>query len=103
MHLKDLAELLESTGYPVVYHHFKKPPPPPYVVYLFTRANNFGADNKVLAKFNHFQVELYTKNKQPEAEMKLEDALELAEIFYEKSELYLETEELYQIVYEIEM
>ena len=103
MEYKNLAELLESTGYPVVYHHFKKPPSPPYVVYLFTRSNHFGADNKVLAKFNRFQVELYTKNKQPEAEKKIEDALDGADIFYEKSEIFLETEELYQIVYEIQL
>ena len=103
MDLKYLVELLGSTGYPVVYHHYKSPPPPPYIVYLFTRSNHFGADNKVLAKFKGFQVELYTKNKQPEAEKKIEDTMDAADIFYEKSELYLETEELYQIVYEIQL
>jgi len=99
----DLPNILEATGYLVVYHHFKKPPPPPYIVYIFTRTNNFAADNKVHSKFNRYQVELYTTKKDLVVEKKVEDVLDAAEIFYQKSEIYLESEGLYQIVYEIEI
>ena len=98
---KSLKTLLESTRMPVAYHHYTSPPQPPYLIYLFSDAENFGADNKVYISYNAYDIELYTLEKDPAAEKKLETVLNAAEIYWEKSEVRIETEGLYRALYEI--
>ena len=50
---------------------------------------------------DHVQIELYTKDKNPEAEGMVESAL--SSLFWEKSETYIDTEKCYQILYEVEV
>lgn len=90
--------MLSATGYPVAYHHFKTPPALPYIVYLLPYSNNISADNKVYQKVNHLQIELYTAEKDFAAEANLETAL--SDLFYDKTEVYIESEGLYQVIYE---
>lgn len=106
MTLSELNAILRTTGYPVAYHHFEvsennPPPKPPYIVYLVPYSSNFGADNKVYHKINHAQIELYTKLKDVGAEQTLENVLDAASFFYDKVETYIESEKLYQVIYEI--
>lgn len=96
-----LVTLLKSTGLPVAYHHFVQPPTPPYIVYLFAFSSNFSADNKVYQKVPHYQVELYTTKKDPATEKILEDLFDNNDIYWEKTETYIESEGLYQVIYEI--
>ena len=96
-----LFTLLKSTGLPVAYHHFTSPPSPPYVVYLFAYNTNFGADNKVYSGAKNFQVELYTKTKDPTSEALIESLFDANEIYWEKTETYIESEGLLQVLYEI--
>lgn len=99
MDKKSLETLLEGTGIPYAYHHFVSPPPPPYIVYLSPGPDNFGADDKVLYSGQNWNIELYTTKKSPATEKLMEDAL--AEVYWEKSESYIESEGLYQVLYEI--
>lgn len=101
MEQAELFTLLKSTGLPVAYHHFTTPPTPPYLAYLFAYSDNFGADNRVYSKASNYQVELYTVKKDLASEALLENALDAAEIYWEKSETYIESEKLYQVIYEI--
>ena len=96
-----LFTLLKTINLPVAYHHFKTPPEPPYIVYLFSYSSNFGADNKVHGKVNNYQVELYTTIKDPASEKLIEDALNGADVYWEKTEMYIDSEGLYQVLYEI--
>ena len=96
-----LFTLLKSTGLPVAYHHFTSPPSPPYIVYLFAYSSNFGADNKVHSQADNYQVELYTTKKDPVSEKLIEDLFDEHDIYWEKSETYIESEGLYQVLYEI--
>jgi len=96
-----LFTLLKSTGLPVAYHHFTSPPTPPYIVYLFSYNTNFGADNRVYNSEKNFQVELYTKAKDLTLEALIEDLLKDNDIFWDKTETYIESEGLYQVLYEI--
>lgn len=99
----ELGDSLEQTGYPVVYHHWESPPKLPYIVYLYTDADNFGADDKVYSKFDNYQIELYSDRKDVQAENKLEEVLDSADLFYDKSEMYIESEKLYEVLYEIQI
>jgi hypothetical protein len=96
-----LFALLKTTGLPVAYHHFTSPPTPPYIVYLFSYNTNFGADNKVYSGAKNFQVELYTTIKDPASEKLVEDLFDANDIFWDKTETYIESEGLYQVLYEI--
>jgi len=96
-----LFNLLKSTGLPVAYHHFKTPPEPPYIVYLFAYSSNFGADNKVHKEIPNYQVELYTTIKDPANEKQIEELFDTNDIYWDKTETYIESEGLYQVLYEI--
>lgn len=103
MELKEIEEILETTGLPVTYYAWpeKAAPPLPYICYLATYSNNFSADGFVYIPINHIQIELYTKLKEPATEDKVEQAL--SSLFWEKTETYIDTERCYQILYEIEV
>ena len=96
-----LFTLLKSTGLPVAYHHFTSPPTPPYIVYLFSYSSNFGADNKVHSQADNYQVELYTTIKDPAAEALIEGLFDANDIYWDKTETYIDSEGLYQVLYEI--
>ena len=96
-----LYQLFKTSGLPVAYHHFAQPPTPPYIVYLFSYSSNFGADNKAYNKQPNYQVELYTTKKDPASEKLIEDLFDAHEIYWDKTETYIDSEGLYQVLYEI--
>ena len=96
-----LFALLKTTGLPVAYHHFTSPPSPPYIVYLFSYSSNFGADNKVYDAKKNYQVELYSKAKDLASEALIEGLFDAYEIYWDKTETYIDSEGLYQVLYEI--
>lgn len=103
MTLAEIYALLKQTGYPVAYHHFESSPTPPYIVYLRAFDNNISSDFAVLGKFKNYQVELYTAKKDLAAEQKIEAVLNIIDPDYETSETYIESEALYQVVYQIRL
>lgn len=106
INLRELKPILDTTGFPVAYSHFvdssNNPlPEPPFVVFLCTSSANFIADNIVQQKFENVQIELYTNTKDLDAESKLESALNNAELPWSSSEMYIESEQLFQKIYEV--
>lgn len=104
MEIKELGDLLE-TAFPTAYWSFpeKKAPPMPYLVYFEDSSNNFAADNKVYHHRKNVSVELMTKLKDPAAEEKVEQTLDNAEIFWEKTETHLDDEDAYEVIYTLEV
>lgn len=104
--LEWLYGILQTVGIPVAYRAWptKKAPPMPYLCYLAAYTNNFSADGVVYGpSIDHYQVELYTKQKDPELESTVEAVLASSGIFWDKSEKYIDTENCYQIIYEFEV
>lgn len=103
MALEDMKSLLDTTGYPVAYNAWPegKAPALPYICFLIAYSNNFAADDVVYYPIGHYQIELYTRYKNPEVEGKVEQAL--SSYFWEKTETYLDTERCFQILYEVEV
>lgn len=103
----ELFSVLSESGIPFVYHEYddKHGPIPsaPYGVFTMTSENAFYADGMMYFRTARYQVELYTKRKDPAAEKRVEDAMVGAGITFEKSEAYVQNEKLYQILYEIEV
>lgn len=103
MTLEEVAQMLQGTGLPVAYRAFPvgQAPPLPYICYLCTYSNNFDADDQVYLPVQRIDIELYTREKRPDLEEKLETAL--SGLCWEKAEEYLDDERCYEIVYEIEV
>ncbi len=101
----ELLAMLEETSFPVAYDHFAEgeSPLPPFICFLCPSSNNFAADGRVYFKVSEVHVELYTDEKNPETEEILEAVLDAHGIFYDKSEVWIESEKLYEVLYSFEM
>lgn len=101
----DLVKLLEETGIPFAYDHFAEgeSPDPPFICYLLPQSDNFSADGKVYLKVSSVNIELYTDSKDLAVEQTLEAVLDTHGIFYDKTEVWIESEKLYEVLYSFEM
>lgn len=96
---------MEEMKLPYAYHHFAEgeSPEPPFIVFLFPGSDNFAADGVVYYKINRLNIELYTDLKNVELEATVEAVLDEHGIFYEKSEVWIESENLYEVLYQMEV
>ena len=103
--MEELLQILSETQIPYAYHHFAEgeSPKPPFICYLLPGSNNFSADGKVYYKINEVHIELYTDLKDLAVEQQLEEVLDEHGIFYNKSETWIESEKLYEVLYTFEM
>ena len=105
MTYQEIISILSEIDLPYAYDHFAEgeSPDPPFMVFLFPRSDNFGADNKVYQKINVLYIELYTDKKSPDIETQVEAVLDKYELFYEKTEVWIASERLYEVLYEMEV
>lgn len=103
--MEELLQILSETQIPFAYHHFAEGelPEPPFICYLLPGSNNFSADGKVYYKINEVHIELYTDLKDLAVEQQLEDVLDEHGILYNKSETWIESEKLYEVLCIFEM
>ena len=99
--MDELLKILKETEIPFAYDHFAEgeSPQPPFICYLLPESNNFSADGKVYFKANEVHIELYIDFKDLTVEQKLEAVLDEHGIFYNKSETWIESEKLYEVLY----
>ncbi len=102
---EEIVTMLEEANLPLAYDHFAEgeSPDAPFLIFLFPGTDNVFADNKVWQKINKLNIELYTDEKSPETEEKIEDILDSYEIPYEKSEYWIESEKMYEVLYQTEI
>lgn len=103
--MDELISILSEIGIPYAYDHFAEgeSPKPPFICYLIPASDNFSADGGVYYKVSGINVELYTDTKDLSVEGKVEAVLDAHGIFYEKSEVWIESEKLYEVLYAFEM
>lgn len=101
----DITNMLKEAGLPLAYDHFAEgeSPEPPFLIFLFPGSDNMFADNGVYFKISQLNMELYMDKKDPELEEKLEDILIAHEIPWEKSEVWIESEKMYEVLYQTEI
>ena len=75
--METLIKILKAVGLPFAYDHFAEgeSPEPPFIWYLTPGSDNFAADAQVYAD----------------------------SIFYNKSETWIESEKLYEVLYQFEL
>ena len=105
MTYEEIVEMAEETGLPVAYDHFAEgeSPEPPFLIFLFPRSDNFSADGSVYVKIDVLHFELYTDEKQPDVEAAVEAVLDRHGIYYDKSEVWIAEERLYEVLYSMEV
>ena len=105
MTIEQIAAMLQETGIPFAYDHFSEgeSPEPPFICYLLPGSDNFAADGKVYFKINEVRIELYTDKKDVSVEKQVEDALDGRGIFYNKSEVWISEERLYEVLYSFDV
>lgn len=108
MNLVELKQILNLTGFPVTYSHFTPSknspvPEPPYICYLVSYSPNFMADDEVYQEIENVQIELYSNKKDLVAEAKVKEVLNNANLPYETREVFIESEKLFQKIYEVRL
>ncbi len=105
MTYENVIEMLEEAGLPLAYDHFAEDesPEPPFLIFLFPGTDNVFADDTVYQKIDELNIELYTDKKNPETENLIEDILIAHELPYEKSEVWIESEKMYEVLYQTQM
>lgn len=105
MEHKDVMGMMAEMGIPYAYHHFAEgeSPDPPFAVFYYPGDGNFAADGKVYFKINQLHVEIYTDVKDPELEQRVEAVLDGRGLFYRKAEAWIESERLYEVLYQMEV
>jgi hypothetical protein len=101
---EDIAEMMREMGLPFAYHHFAEgeSPNPPFLLFLSPGEHTFGADNVVYHSFKKLDIELYTDKKSPDLEEEIEFVLYAHEIFYTKTESWIASEKMYEVLYEMD-
>ena len=100
-----LLELMAEIPFPSAYDHFAEgeSPEPPFITYLLPGSDNFAADGKVYFRITEVHIELYTDAKDSEVESRIEAVLDEHGIFYDKTEVWIDSEKLYEVLYSFEM
>jgi len=88
----------QSVSVPVAYRFFRAPQDPPFICFYIDGTDNAFADNSVNKTINQWTVELYTENKNPILEKNLEAVLPV----WNKTESYIDTENLIMNAYTFE-
>lgn len=102
--MEELLAILKECGIPFAYDHFAEgeSPDPPFICYLLPGSDNFAADGRTYYKINEMRIELYTDKKDLAVEQKLEEVLDAHSIFYARSETWIDSEKLYEVLYQFE-
>ena len=105
MTFKEIEDMVAETGLEYVYYSFPEheAPPLPYVVFYYPSNDDFGADNYNYVPIVNLNIELYTENKDFETEATVENVLESHGIFFSKTESFLDSEEMYEVLYEMQI
>lgn len=106
MTLAEIYQMLngiEGFSGKVAYRSFPvgQAPALPFICYLDIDTDNFFADNKVYTIIQEIDIELYSKNKDFASESKVEQALGLKNLTWNKYEEYLSDESVYEVVYTV--
>ena len=102
---QQIADGIEDIGLPYAYYSFPtdQAPPLPYLVYFYPNREDFIADNENYSRVETLVVELYTEIKDLYAESVVEAFFDYYEIVYDKTEAFINKENMYQCYYETQV
>ena len=101
----EIQTMLASVGIPTAYYQFpdNTGQQPPFICFYYPTNNDFLADDLNYQKIEHLVVELYTDNKNFALEAAVEAALTLHGLVYTRDETYLDSEQMNEVIYEMDV
>lgn len=105
MTYKEVASMIAGMNYPYAYDHFEEgnASPPPFICFYFSGSDDLAADNTTYQRIRPLTIELYTDNKDFAAEENVETALNSAGLVYSRSETFIDSERLYEVIFSTEI
>lgn len=105
MTYKEIATMISSMGFPFAYYQFPKNTgqAPPFVLFFYSKSDDVYADDSNYQRIVTLNVELYTSEKDFAKEEVVESVLAENGFSYYKEENYIDTEQMFQIAYEMEV
>jgi hypothetical protein len=105
MTFEQINDMVGEIGLPYAYYQFAENEAPklPYVIFYVPKTDNFGADNEMYYSIKNLDIELYTEQKSPFIEEMVEEVLKAHHIFFNKTESYLDSEEMFEVLYEMQV
>lgn len=105
MTYQDVNNLIASFGLPYAYYQFpdNTKQATPFVCFFYPNSNDLYADQSNYQRITALAIELYTANKDFANEANIEAKLNEAGLTYIKSETYLDSERLFEVIYETEV
>lgn len=103
MTLTEVANMVNSMGFPWYYSHFPQTPQTPYIVYYYPNSNDVYADTSNYVDKRALHIELFTKQKDMGAEADIEAVLKSNNITWYKQTDFLSDELIFQTTYEMEV
>lgn len=105
MSYEEIEKMMEEIGIPASYHHFEVEEAinPPFICWIIPGSDNFAADGNTFYEISLLNVELYTDQKDIEMEKQVEKVFDINGLFWNKTETYIESENMYEVLYELEV
>jgi hypothetical protein len=105
MTYKQIASMVSSIGLPYAYYQFPEgtAQAPPFVVFFYADTDDVFADDTNYQRIATLNIELYTSEKDFSTESTVEQILTNNNLTYYKEENYIDSEQMWQIAYEMEV
>jgi hypothetical protein len=105
MTYKQIASMVSSIGLPYAYYQFPEgtAQAPPFVVFFYADTDDVFADDTNYQRIATLNIELYTSEKDFSTESTVEQILKNNNLTYYKEENYIDSEQMWQIAYEMEV
>lgn len=102
---QEVNGMIESVGIPAAYYQFADGTGQgtPFLCFFYGNSNDFGADNANYVRVERLYIELYTDVKDFELERRIESILSSYELFFVRSETYIDEERMHETIYETEL
>ena len=99
----DLINEIKALDFPCTYGSFKSTPSIPFCTVNFAYNNDMIADNQNYQDVGQYQLEYYNSITYQPDEQKIESKLTELCLPYTKVETFLDSEDLYQFIYEFQI
>jgi hypothetical protein len=105
MTTQEVAQMIAEVGVPYAYYQFTNDTakPCPFICFYYADSDDMSADDTNYVKVRRLIVELYTDNKDFEMENTVETVLNNHGLFYSRSEVYIDSERMYEVIFESEV
>lgn len=101
MTYKQIAAMVSEIGIPAAYYQFPEgtEQATPFVCWYVDGTDNFAADDHVYAEVVNLVIEVYTDNKDFQLEQTVARILDAADLVWDRTEIWIDSERMIQETY----